>query len=374
MEHSEADSFKSPDSQKMSFAATGKQTSWRELVSHGAHAMLPASADASISFPDGFKPRLLVIVDAEEEFDWRAPFSRENTKVSTISAQSTAEKIFQKFGISPTYVVDYPVASQPSGFEPLRDLMQAGLCEIGAQLHPWVTPPHEEEISEANSYANNLPPSLERRKIQQLTTVIEQNFGRKPLMYRAGRYGAGSATLRILEDLGYQIDCSVLPGLNRTHGAPDYSGGIAQPYWLNEDRSILEIPVTVGTVGMAKKYRDAIYRKISSPVGLRLRIPAVAARLGIVERIRLTPEGNTVEECKRLTRAMYQDGSRVFVVSYHSPSLEPGHTPYVRDRQELAAFLRWLNDYFEFFLTEIGGVPSTPSEIRNWALGLANTR
>jgi hypothetical protein len=38
-------------------------------------------------------------------------------------------------------MVDYPVASQAEGRAPLRELMQSGLCDIGAQLHPWVTPP-----------------------------------------------------------------------------------------------------------------------------------------------------------------------------------------------------------------------------------------
>ena len=356
----------------MSIATPDNDASDPGSARRRAHAMLPANSGASISFPPDFKPRLLVIVDAEEEFDWASPFSRENTKVSSVGAQSTADRIFAEYRIVPTYVVDYPVASQPSGYEPLRDLMISGRCEIGAQLHSWVNPPHEEEVSEANSYANNLPPDLERRKIGELTSVIAQNFGRKPEVYRAGRYGAGSATQKILEDLGYTVDCSVLPGLRHALNAPDYSGGIARPYWLSASRSILEIPVTVGTVGWAKKYGEAIYQKIASPTGLRMRIPAVAARLGVVERIRLTPEGNTVEECKRLTRAMYGDGSRVFVVSYHSPSLVPGNTPYVRNRNELDSFLAWLKAYFAVFMSELDGAPSTPSEIRSLALGLSH--
>ncbi len=112
----------------------------------GPHTMLPASPDAVVAFEPAFRPKVLVIVDVEEEFDWTAPFSRENTRVKTIAAQQPAERIFREFGIVPTYVVDYPVAAQPSGYEPLRDLLSSGGCEIGAQLHPWVTPPHEERF------------------------------------------------------------------------------------------------------------------------------------------------------------------------------------------------------------------------------------
>jgi glycosyltransferase involved in cell wall biosynthesis len=343
-------------------------------VGYTKNAMLPADTQACVRFTGDFKPRLLVIVDAEEEFDWHQPFSRKNTQVNSIRAQGAAEKILQRFGISPTYVVDYPVASQEISYKPLKELFQAGRCQIGAQLHTWVTPPYEEEVSEVNSYANNLPAVLERRKVHKLTEIIERNFGCRPLVYRAGRYGAGSATLRILEELGYRVDCSVLPGPSHQLGAPDYCGGDSEPYWLNARRSVLEIPVTIGTVGLAGKYSEHLHRRIASPFGFRLKAPAVAARLGIAERIRLTPEGSTVEGSKILTRTMLRDGKRVFVVSYHSPSLEPGHTPYVRDHRDLTTFLRWLEDFFEFFMTEIGGIPSTPSEIYERALELDAVR
>ena len=334
----------------------------------GPHAMLPASPDAVVTFESAVRPKVLVIVDVEEEFDWNKPFSRGNIDVTTIAAQRPAERIFRKFGIAPTYVVDYPVAAQPSAYEPLRERLESGQCEIGAQLHPWVTPPHEEQVSERNSYANNLSASLERRKVQVLTETIERNFGRRPLVYRAGRYGAGTVTLGILEEFGYQIDCSVLPGRNPNPSAPDYTGGPSRPYWLNSPRSILEIPVTIGNVGKVGQRGENLYRLLASPLGLSLRMPAIAARLGIVERIRLTPEGSTLEECKRLTHAMLDAGHRVLVVSYHSPSLEPGHTPYVRSQKDLNKFLGWLEGYFEFFMGEIGGHASTPAQIRAAAL------
>jgi hypothetical protein len=108
---------------------------------------------------------------------------------------------------------------------------------------------------------------------------------------------------------------------------------------------------------------------LTSPVGRRLRSAAIAARLGILERIRLTPEGNTLSECKRLTRSMVAQGHRIFVASYHTPSLVPGHTPYVRNPRDLDRFLHWLEGYCDFFFHEIGGVASTPSEVRQWALG-----
>jgi GT2 family glycosyltransferase len=332
--------------------------------------MLPACAEDRVLFPATSRPRLVVIVDAEEEFDWAAPFSRANRNVKTVAAQVIAHRIFDRYGIVPSYAVDYPVASQEDGYLPLRELMQSGRCEIGAQLHPWVTPPHEEEVSEKNSFAGNLPPDLERRKIALLTEMIERNFGRRPKLYRAGRYGAGPETARSLAEFGYEVDCSVLPGRPAAGTGPDYTGVDAYPYWLKQAPATLELPVTIATLGLARGLGDKVYGKLASPLGRALKIPAIAARLGLMERIRLTPEGTNLNEAKRLTRAMMRIGRRVFVVSYHSPSLVPGNTQYVRDEKGLQKFLAWLDGYFEFFFDQLNGEAGTPESIRRWALSL----
>lgn len=49
-------------------------------------------------------------------------------------------------------------------------------------------------------------------------------------------------------------------------------------------------------------------------------------------------------------------GHKVFVLTYHSPQLEPGNAPYVRTDADLARFLRWLDEFYDYFAREIGGV------------------
>lgn len=156
-------------------------------------------------------PLLLVIVDTEEEFPWDQPFSRDNVSTRSIAAQARAHRIFEKYGIKPTYVIDYPVASQESGFRPLRDYFDDGACQIGAHLHPWVNPPFDEPVNNGNSYPGNLPRALEKAKLDVLTDTIGENFGRRPTVYKAGRYGIGPHTADILRELGYRIDASVVP-------------------------------------------------------------------------------------------------------------------------------------------------------------------
>ncbi|MFX7874612.1 hypothetical protein ABTK18_19555, partial [Acinetobacter baumannii] len=82
----------------------------------------------------------------------------------------------------------------PRAVEALGQAVAEGRAEIGVQLHPWVSPPHEEVVNEFNSFAGNLPPALEQAKFRRLRDQIEQAFGRPPLIYRAGRYGVGPAS------------------------------------------------------------------------------------------------------------------------------------------------------------------------------------
>ncbi|MBV9884303.1 MAG: WalW protein, partial [Sphingomonadaceae bacterium] len=130
-------------------------------------------------------PELLIVVDTEEEFDWTRPFSRDNVATRTIPAQARAHEIYDRLGVVPTYVVDYPVATDPAAVGFLKGLRDAGKAEIGAHLHPWVTPPHAEEVTTHNSYHCNLPPALERAKLAALTERIATSFGARPTAFKA---------------------------------------------------------------------------------------------------------------------------------------------------------------------------------------------
>jgi len=87
------------------------------------------------------------------------------------------------------------------------------------------------------------------------------------------------------------------------------------------------------------------------------------ARSSLLERIRLTPEGADLAANIRLARSLYDQGCRIFSFTYHSPSLVPGMTPYVRSGQQLLRFLDTMDRFFSFFIKELGGRPSEPLEI-----------
>ena len=330
--------------------------------------MLPFPNRPAI-LPDG-PPLLQVIIDTEIEFDWSQPFARDNVSVSAMEMQYLAQEILTSYGFKPTYVIDYPIATQPSSIAVLQSFLANGRCLIGSHLHPWVTPPFDEPVTAFNSYPGNLDPRLERRKLESLTTAIVETFGIQPTIYKAGRYGIGPGTADTLLALGYEIDMSVVPHTDfGSDGGPDFRGYPDRPYWFGERAQLLEIPMSRGFSGLAAPLGPALFETLATGLGRAIHLGAILSRTGLLERATLTPEGIGTASHRRLVRARLDQGHRVFTMTFHSPSLAPGHTPYVRTQSDLRQFLDKIRYLLDFFLGEIGGKPTTPIEIQKMALG-----
>ena len=339
-------------------------------LSSGETALL-TPAERQVAALSAGPPILIVAVDTEAEFDWTGPFQRTHTSVRNLRNQTLAQEIFDRYGVRPIYLVDYAVATQSDGYMPLREIVQSGRCEIGAHLHPWITPPLAEELNDRTSFSHNLPAGLQKEKLARLTEAIKSSFEVDPVAYRAGRYGVGEEIAGILESLDYRIDMSVQPGIDmrRVHG-PDFRQALDKPYWFGHGWPLLEIPATPAFAGLIahpalpKAFSVQLYDQISRPALVRMRALGVSARLRLVERIPMSPEGVTLGELRRLTYSLLSRGNRAFVFSYHSSSLLPGNTEYVRSASELSRFLHTIAGYLEFFMREIGGISMTPTDLR----------
>lgn len=328
--------------------------------------MLKPHPDDYCLFSTRERPRLVVIIDTEEEFDWAGDFSPKHIAVQSMRWIHRVQDIFDEYKITPVYVIDYPVASQADGYRPLQEIHAAGRCLVGAHLHPWVNPPFEEVVTRPNSYPGNLSHGLEAAKLRILGDEIEKRFGGRPVIYKAGRYGIGRSTAAILEEQGYQVDLSVCPYMDYTaDGGPNFSLSSARPYWFGKHRRLLELPLTVGFAGRFRRWGSTLHRFASRPGLTWLHPVGVLARLNFVDKIWLSPEGYHAVEHIKLTRDLYADGLRIFSFAFHSPSVEPGHTPYVRSQSDLDCFLDRCRRFFDFFLGELGGHPTTPLELRD---------
>jgi len=316
--------------------------------------------------PDS-RPVLLVTVDTEADFDWQAPITRTHRGVASVARQDAAQRIFAAHGIVPTYLMDYAVIEDETACQIIGDYLAGGACEIGSHLNPWLTPPFSEEPTPANSFAGTLPRAVERAKLVTLTEAIEARFGRRPRVYRAGRYGLGPHTAELLEELGYAVDMSVAPGADYSgEGGPDFTAYDPAPFWFGTHRRMLELPMTWGFAGVLSAWGRRLYPCIAGRAATGIRLPGVLARLRLLEFIRLTPEGETLAALRHLTRSLLARGQRVFSFSYHSPSLVPGNTPYVRSQRELDVFLDVMQGFLDFFLGELRGVAMPCNELLAW--------
>ena len=261
--------------------------------------------------------------------------------------------------MSPVYLIDWPIANDPLARDIIGDVVRAGKAEVGVQLHPWVNPPLHEEINAYNSFAGNLQHELEASKFRRLRDAIEVGFGAAPRIYRAGRYGLGPQTAKLLSENGIAIDSSVRARYDYSDGhGPDYSRHPITPYWTDPERKLLELPLTTVFWGLLRKQGQQLFPSAAkSPL-----IGGALAKLGLLERIGLTPEGVSEEEALRAIDIAVDDRLPVLVLSFHSPSLAPGHTPYVRTEEDLDALYDWLRSVYGY-LAARGVRPTTIEEI-----------
>ncbi len=318
----------------------------------------PVDVDRA-TFRQNFGQRFILTVDTEEESDWNAPLKRDGYSLDHLTRLSKFQQFCENEGICPIYLIDYPVATSALAVDILREPVIAGRAEMGIQLRPWVNPPHREELSGPNTFPGNLPRELESAKFHRLRLEIERNFEAVPQIYRAGRYGVGAHTADILRENGIAMDSSVRTKYDYSKlGGVNFLGHPAFPYWLDPARSLLELPPTTVYWGMLRKQGDWLWPRIKRSPALR----KFLASAGLLARIPLTPEGVSVEDGIRGIDIALDDGLPLLVFAFHSSSLRPGGTPYVRDDDDLDRLYDWWRSIFAY-LEQRGVKPTTVREV-----------
>lgn len=314
------------------------------------------SRQALVDWPSAFGRRFLVTVDVEEEFDWSRPPGTVEGSVRAIAALPEFHDRMAALGVCPAYMVDHPVAGDAEAAATLRSLAERG-AEIGAQLHPWVTPPLAGAHGEAASFAGNLPRELEAAKLATLVTAVEQATGRRPRSYRAGRYGLGPGTVALLTKLGFRADLSMRARHDyRPEGGPDFTHVGNAAFRLAP--GLIELPLSTFYVGRWRGRGPRWHPALAGvPKGR-----GVAARLGLISRVPLTPEGTSAREAIAAIDAAVADDERLLQIAFHSPSLVPGNTPYVRNAADRERFDAWWDQVLGE-LKRVGFAPTTIGEV-----------
>jgi hypothetical protein len=304
------------------------------------------------------KAYLVVTIDTEED-QWG--MSAEKPTSSNINSLPELQGYLDEENILPTYLVSYPVATDDFAVEILLKIILKGRCEIGAHLHPWNCPPLFEEGNEENTMLANLPYELQLLKIRTITQCIDSRFGRKPKVFRAGRWGMGNETIKALIECGYTTDTTVTPFTSwECYNGPSFINSPNMPYYLDSegnvslshnhkekvDRKICEVPVTIGFNRWPFKKWQKVHLMLN-------RFPAffhfngILHRSHLLRKIWLSPEINNADDMLVLTKVILNHGGRILNMNFHSNSLIPGLGPFVKNEYDLAKFRSNLKTYFK---------------------------
>jgi hypothetical protein len=295
------------------------------------------------------RPAFVVTIDTEEEGLWSGRYRATGNTCRNIERLPRIHDVFRRYGVVPTYLVDYPVAIDPTATRLLREL--AGPREIGAHLHPWCTPPFYPDGEQARrSFPHQLSPRQQEAKLTELCNAIERAFGARPTSYRAGRWGFDHTTVPVLEKLGITVDTSVHTlRWERVEGGPNHARAPQAPYRLGRENAcrsgksaVVEVPANQVIVGPLRRL-EGVFRLAPPLPGLRWMMMQAGLRS-------LSPEEHPLGELIAAADEMMLRSLPVLNLTFHSSTALPGATPYVRDERELDGFVSRIEGLIEYVL------------------------
>ncbi len=299
--------------------------------------------------------KLIITIDTEED-NW-GEYRTNGQTLENIKRIPRLQDVFDRYGVIPTYLITYPVATDEESISILSGILKRDACEIGMHCHPWNTPPFEEELSARNSMLCNLPPDLQYKKMETLDRTIRENFGIDPKTFRAGRWGFNREVALNLHKLQYKVDTSITAYANwRNEHGPDFSSIPPEPFWMDTGNSgwgdlgipLLEVPGTIGFLQENFALCALVWNTLDSkPLG-GLRLKGLLNRANLLNRVVFSPEFADGAGMIRLAKVMKKRGSRFVNMFFHSTSLLPGLTTIVNNEADEEAFYRRIEDFLIF--------------------------
>lgn len=197
------------------------------------------------------KKYFVITIDTEGDNLWEW---QEGTPIGTENVRylSRFQNLCNQYRFKPTWLTNWEMANDDRFVTFAENYLKQNQCEIGMHLHAWNTPPcYELPRGERAGlpYLIEYPQDVMREKIITMTSLIEEKFGKRPVVHRAGRWAMNDAYFKILYEMGYIADCSITPyvdwrtsiGQTPNFEGPDY---MAEEPVISIRQGIMEIPVT----------------------------------------------------------------------------------------------------------------------------------
>lgn len=278
------------------------------------------------------RKQLLITIDTEMDADihWHKSWPPTYSSI-TVGIPKFLRPIWNQFDVHPIYFVSPEVLYSEECCAVLRDEIAQGAI-IGAHLHPEYIEPGKVWGKAIEEIEPQFPNSaydkeIEKQKIANLTTLIEEKLEVRPIWYRGARFGTDTDTIQSLRELGYEHDSSVTPHIDwSSKGGPNHSKALEEKYIpskeniyqcsQNEKTGLQEHPVTI-----------------------------LGKRMGILGRFLpdnwlfyhwLRPTQMTYFEMQHIIRRCKE--RQELVMMFHSMEIMIGKTPYVRNQ--------WMQKYY----------------------------
>ena len=318
------------------------------------------------------RPAFLITVDTEGDNLWarRKEITTENARFLP-----RFQALCEKYGLKPTWLVNYEMAECPAFVEFARDVVKKGAGEIGMHLHAWNCPPLApltDDDMRHHPYLTEYAEPVMRDKIRFMTDLLEDRFQHKMLSHRAGRWGFNAVYARQLVEHGYMVDCSVTPHISwakylgdpNGQGGPDFTRFPEQPYFIDLDQidrpgdsPLLEVPVSV----IETRYVRFNARMESSPKWLRrLSQRMWPPILSMFPR----DKRRIFRHMQTILRHAVDHRRPCVMLATHSSELMPGGSPFFPTAKSIERLYGRLEILFASAAKEFRGM--TLSEFRKW--------
>lgn len=257
----------------------------------------------------------------------------------TIGIKDILQPLFDDLGVKPVYFLSHEVMEDDESREVLRHI--ANRCELASHLHSAFIEPQKRQGSMEGVMRHEMQRQysyeVEYGKMKNLTDLFVRCFGQPPASFRAGRYGIGPNTGKILTELGYKVDSSVTPHIRwkdpYVKDAPGFIGLPEDPYWVCDSGDIW------------KRGKGPL---LEVPICIRL-APRILTRFWRKQVCWFRPWVTSTESMKKMLDAELEKEQtlgkeQVMVMMFHNMEVIPAASPYPQTETDVLAYVTALKE------------------------------
>lgn len=297
----------------------------------------------------------IITIDTEGDNLWAW---KQGDKITTKNVKylQRFQNLCDQYGFQPVWLTNYEMILDQTYVDFITKVEESKTGELGMHLHAWNTPPAYKlnVIQTGAPYLIEYPPDIMEEKIAVMTELLKKQTGIVPMTHRAGRWAMNDLYFKLLKKYGYHVDCSVTPhenwksheGSTETGAGSDYTKNSEEAYWIDEDKTFLEVPVTIRHVN---HFFLSEHRTLKSMAGSVKR-----AMLG--ENIWLRPGHSSEKQMQYLIDQIADSDSDYLMFMLHSSEFMPGGSPNFKTAESIEGLYVLLERLFTRIALQFQGI------------------